>query len=138
MKSGRESWQRFRNRKHLAGNTLRSRWVATIWLGVAKKSSEHIEVIEGKGPAIRCRLAKRRQMSERWQAQKVPEIKATQRRPKPKDTQHQELKTVRDPRVTDLNQSETLEKVQTKVPQTLRRLNFEITRYIAEKQIYIT
>ena len=59
--------------------------VDAVWVGIAKRSNEHIIVIEGGGPAIRCRTIKRRPMSDRWQADKVAEIKATPRRPNPKD-----------------------------------------------------
>ena len=39
-----------------------------IWVGVAKKSNEHVVVRDGGGPAIRCRSVKRRPFASRWSA----------------------------------------------------------------------
>ena len=72
-------------------------------------------------------------MSDRWQAHKVAEIKATPRIPNPKDPEDQELKTEKDARVKDFDQNEKMEAAQTKVPKELRRRNFKIIKYILEK-----
>ena len=72
-------------------------------------------------------------MSDRWQAHKVAEIKATPRRPNPKDPEDQELKTEKDARVRDFDQNEKMEAAQTKVPKEFRRRNFKITKSLLEK-----
>ena len=127
-----------RSQKSNRKQSLRSRWVDAIWVGIAKKSNEHIVVMEGEGPAIRCRTVKRRPMSDRWQANKVAEIRATPRRPNPKDAEDQELKTEKHPHVRELDQSEKVEAAQTKAPEELRRRNFKITKSILEKHGYST
>lgn len=38
--------------------SLQSRWKAALWVGIARKSNEHIVVLEDGGPAIRCRTIK--------------------------------------------------------------------------------
>ena len=58
---------------------LKSRWEDAVWVGIAKKSNEHILVLEGGGQAIRCRTIKRRPADSRWSADKVAGIKATPR-----------------------------------------------------------
>ena len=60
---------------------LMSRWEDAIWVGVAKKSNEHLVVRKGGGPAIRCRSVKRRPFASRWSAAKVAEIEASPRKP---------------------------------------------------------
>ena len=117
---------------------LRSRRVDAIWVGIAKKSNEHIVIIENEGPAIRCRIIKRRPEGDRWQASRVKEIKATPRRPNPREPEDQELTTEKETSVRELNQDEKMEEVQTKVPKEMRRRNFKITKYILEKHGYST
>ena len=34
---------------------LASKWQDAIWVGVAERSNEHIVLMEGGGPAVRCR-----------------------------------------------------------------------------------
>ena len=58
---------------------LMSRWDCAMWVGVAKKSNEHIVVRKGGGQAIRCRSVKRRPFASRWSAEKVAEIEASPR-----------------------------------------------------------
>ena len=55
-------------------------------------------------------------MSDSWQAHNVAEIKATPRRPNPKDPEYQELKTEKYTRVRDVDQNEKMEAAQTKEP----------------------
>ena len=74
---------------------LRSRWEDAVWVGIAKKSNEHIVILEGGGPAIRCRTIKRRAADSRWDAGKVAGIKATPVNPNPRDPGEQTLKTER-------------------------------------------
>ena len=64
---------------------LKSRWEDAIWVGIAKKSNEHIVVLEEGGPAIRCRTVKRNLANMRWDADKVAAIKASPRVPNPKE-----------------------------------------------------
>ena len=49
-------------------------------------------VLEEGGQAIRCRTIKRRPASDRWIAQRIVEIKATPRRPNPKDPDEEDVK----------------------------------------------
>ena len=46
--------------------SLQTRWHEAVWVGIAKKSNEHIVVIEGSGQAIRCRTIRRRPTNNRW------------------------------------------------------------------------
>ena len=62
---------------------LMSRWEDAMWVGVAKKSNEHVVVRKGGGPAIRCRSVKRRPLASRCSAEKVAEIEASPRKPCP-------------------------------------------------------
>jgi hypothetical protein len=73
--------------------SLKSRWEDAVWVGVAKRSNEHIVVLERGGPAIRCRTIKRRPVDDRWDAEKIAEISATPKNPNPKDRHDMDVKT---------------------------------------------
>ena len=61
---------------------LQARWEEAIWVGVARKSNEHIVILEDGGSAIRCRTVKRRPITSRWSAERLEEIEVTPRWPK--------------------------------------------------------
>lgn len=83
-------------KKSKTKQALQSRWYDAVWVGIAKRSNEHLVVIEG-GPAIRCRTVKRRPVQQRWDDKKIAEIRATARKPNPKIAEEQEVKTDRRP-----------------------------------------
>ena len=56
-----------------------------IWVGLARRSNEHIVVLEQGGQAIRCRSVRRRPEVNKWDAEKIRNIVASPRMPNPED-----------------------------------------------------
>ena len=117
--------------------SLKAKWEDAVWVGIAKKSNEHIVVLEGGGPAIRCRTIKRRTAVTRWDADKVAEIRASPRYPNPKDLADQDVKTeskleakVKKP----LDEKIPVPEVQQ--PRDRKRRNFRISKKVLEKYGY--
>lgn len=100
-----------------------------MWVGIAKRSNEHIVVLEGGGPAMRCRTIKRRPQDCRWEANKVSEMKATPRHPNPKDEQDGDIKAKLDVKVEvkEIVPELRLPKPETAEPREAKRRNFRIT-----------
>ena len=115
---------------------LKARWEDAVWVGIAKRSNEHIVVLEGGGPAIRCRTVKRRPLGNRWQAAKIEEIAATPRKPNPDDATRQNVEHTRPTRSTEVDHAEELDRPVTAEPKEPLRRNFKITRRILEKYGY--
>ena len=112
---------------------LRTRWEDAIWVGVAKKSNEHIVVLEGGGQALRCRTIKRRPVSDRWSSKGIVEIKATPRRPNPKDPDEEDVQAETEPQVKEVKREERIERPEPIPPRELKRRNFRITQKLLEK-----
>ena len=56
-----------------------------MWVGVARRSNEHIVVLEQGGQAIRCRSVRRRPEVNKWDAEKIRNIAASPRMLNPED-----------------------------------------------------
>ena len=70
--------------------SLRQRWVEATWVGIDRKTNEHIVVLDDGGAATRVRTATRRPKSVRWNIEKVKSIRARPRHPNPKDDEQEE------------------------------------------------
>ena len=112
---------------------LKSRWEDAIWVGIAKKSNEHIVVLEAGGPAIRCRTIKRRPADCRWDAEKVAAIKASPRAPNPKEPGEQKLRTERDPKIVKLEKEKVINPPEVQLPWEFKRRDFRITKLLLER-----
>ena len=115
---------------------LKTRWEDAIWVGIAKRSNEHIVVLEGGGPAIRCRTIKRRPLSSRWSAERIAEIEASPRKPCPEDPTRHTVETERRARVREADAAENLGKPETQETAEPLRREFKITRRLLEKHGY--
>ena len=109
---------------------LQTRWKEAIWVGVAKQSNEHIVVLLEGGQAIRCRTVKRRPLDSRWDGEAVSEIKATPRRPNPKEPNEKHIKI--DTNI-EVQKPEQLEVPKARKEEEVVRRNFRITKRILEK-----
>ena len=116
--------------------SLRSKWEDAIWVGIAKKSNEHIVVLEDSGQAIRCRTMRRRPMGDRWKAQAIAEIRASPRMPNPKDPEDDDVKPVREPAVREVSPDEVVGDAPARPPSEVRRRNFRITKQLLQKYGY--
>ena len=70
--------------------SLRQRWVEATWVGIDRKTNEHVVVLADGGPTIRARTVTRRPMSARWNIEKVKKVRAKPRNPNPKDEEQLE------------------------------------------------
>ena len=127
-----------RGRQSGRKQSLKTRWEDAVWVGIAKRSNEHIVVLEGGGPAMRCRTIKRRPQDCRWEANKVSEMKATPRHPNPKDEQDGDIKAKLDVKVEvkEIVPELRLPKPETAEPREAKRRNFRITKKLLEKYGY--
>ena len=112
---------------------LKSRWEDAVWVGIAKRSNEHIVVLEGGGPAIRCRTIKRRPADSRWSAELVAGIKATPRAPNPREPGEQRLRTERDPKIVKLEKEKVVAPPEVQAPREFKRRDFRITKLLLER-----
>ena len=74
-----------RSRRSTRTRALQPRWEDATWVGVARRSNEHIVVLEQGGQAIRCRSVRRRPEVNKWDAEKMRNIVASPRMPNPED-----------------------------------------------------
>ena len=112
---------------------LKSRWEDAVWVGIAKKSNEHIVVLEAGGPAIRCRTIKRRPVDARWSAEHIVAIKATPRIPNPREPGEHKLKTERDPQIKRMDPEKVIVPPEVQPPREFRRRDFRITKLLLER-----
>ncbi len=70
--------------------SLRQRWVEATWVGIDKRTNEHLVVLDDGGPAIRVRTVTRRPMSGRWNTEKVKKVRARPLNPNPQDDEQTE------------------------------------------------
>ena len=124
-----------RSSKTKKKRALKSRWIDAIWVGIARRSNEHIVVIEGGGRAMRCRTIKRRPADRRWSAEKLAGVKATPRRPNPKDAHREEGGTNEEPLV-EIQETKGMAAPEVREPVRPPRRNFKITRKVLEKYDY--
>ena len=55
--------------------SLRQRWVDATWVGIDRKTNEHVVVLDDGGAAIRVRTVTRKPMSARWNKEKIEHIR---------------------------------------------------------------
>ena len=70
------------------------------WVDYDNKTSEHIIILPGGGPAIKARTVKPKPSSSRWCAKAIKEIQATVKIPNPIDKDQREPRVERDTRGT--------------------------------------
>ena len=109
---------------------LQTRWKEAIWVGVAKQSNEHIVVLVEEGQAIRCRTIKRKPLEVRWDGEAIRKIKATPRKPNPKDAAD---RSFRDDVRQQVERPEPVSRPEVREEEEVNRRNFRITRRILEK-----
>ena len=114
---------------------LKTNWEDAIWVGIAKKSNEHIVILENGGPAMRRRTIKRKNQDSRWDASKVAEMRATPRHPNPMDEQDADMKAEANVQVEfkEIEPDLRLPRPETQGPREVKRRNFRITKKILEK-----
>ena len=71
--------------KHNRKVSLKDRWIFATWVGLDKRTNEHVVILDDGGAAIRVRTVLRRPKSDRWDADAIRKIKATPRSPNPVD-----------------------------------------------------
>ena len=114
--------------------SLKSKWVFGTWLGLTAKANEHLVALPGGGPVIRVRTVKRRSEDERWNAERVLEVKATPRRPNPKDESQQKLQPERLTVGVDLGAGTGVDLPEAEVNQgTSKVRDFKITKQLIQK-----
>ena len=73
-----------------------------IWLGIIPRTGEHRVALLGGGPVIRVRAVLRKPDSEKWNAEEVKNIKATQRQANPSNKEQKEPNSVRETKGLDI------------------------------------
>ena len=86
-----------RSTKSTTTRALQPRWEDAIRAGVARRSNEHIVVLEQGGQAIRCRWVKRRPEVNKWDAEKIRNIVASPRMPPAEDVCRAQARPVSEP-----------------------------------------
>ena len=71
--------------------SLKSKWVFGTWLGMTRRSGEHLVALAGGGAVIKVRTVKRRTMADRWNGDAIKEIVATPRLPNPKNASQERV-----------------------------------------------
>ena len=114
---------------------LRSKWVAATWVGATRNSNEHIVVLAEGGPAIRVRTVKRRPMPDRWNVERLNEVRATPRCPNPKNEEQKIPLPERETAGVEVHVEEKPEVPETQVEECkdTERREFRITKQLISK-----
>ena len=112
---------------------LRQRWALATWVGIDKKTNEHIAALDDGGLAIKVRTVMRRPASVRWSADKISKIRARPRSPNPEAADKEEVLPERLSRGLDMEGDGTtlLEMPETEI--MIQRRDFKITKNILER-----
>ena len=103
---------------------------------MARRSNEHIVVLEQGGQAIRCRSVKRRPEVNKWDAEKIRNIVASPRMPNPEDPSRPDfdIDKTRLPRLAV--PAEDVGRAQGRPVSELLRRDFRITKRMLERYDY--
>ena len=113
--------------------SLRQRWVDATWVGVDRKTNEHLVVLDDGGPAIRVRTVNRKPMTVRWNADKVKKVRARPRNPNPKDEDQQETLPERLTRGMEIGENGDKIEPVGKKPEAVKGRDFRITAPLLER-----
>ena len=121
---------------------LHSRLVHGTWVGTVAKTGEHKVALPDGGAAIKVRTIKRVMEKDRWRQDKIEEIRATPRTPKPAYNSQRGVKSEREMSMEEEKEREEPRGCGKDLPETAVQervyvpRNFRITKQILGKDGY--
>lgn len=113
--------------------TLENRWVMGTWVGINRRTNEHIVSLDDGGAAIRVRTIMRRPFSCRWSLEKIKQIRARPSTPNPSDDNQEEVLSERLTRGIEVEVDGTTLIETSMRDEPIRRREFKITKDLFEK-----